>query len=555
MAPIHYQMLAASVGISILLQRYAPQYSIGAIATSLVLFFTAFTAHQAWSIIIYPRFFSPIRNLPTPPGNHFFLGQTQRVFRAPSGEPARDWVETVPNEGLIRYSMWFQERLLITNPKALGEVLVTKNYDFIKPKQLRESLGRILGVGILLAEGDEHKIQRKNLMPAFAFRHVKDLYPVFWSKSREMVEAVAKAAKSPSAPVEKSDQVPGEEKQFHASGAIDVGDFVSRATLDIIGLSGMGRDFGSLHDQDNKLNKTYRTIFNPTNVGKFLQIAGIFLPLWFLRALPVQRNDDITGASQYIKEVCRDLISKKRTAMAEKERTDVDIVSVALESGGFTDEELVNQMMTFLVAGHETTATAMNWALYLLCKHPDIQKKLRDEVRSKLPSLDEDITPAQLDSCHYLHAVCTEILRLWPPVSLTLRVAACDTSIVGHFVPKDTTIILAPWAINRSTHLWGADAMEFKPERWLDADGKANNKGGAESSFSYLTFLHGPRSCIGQKFAQAEFECLLAAWAGRFETVFEEGSPLFEEEPKIKGGITMKPKGGIWVQCKELEGW
>ena len=90
---------------------------------------------------------------------------------------------------------------------------------------------------------------------------------------------------------------------------------------------------------------------------------------------------------------------------------------------------------------------------------------------------------------------------------------------------------------------------------WLDANGKANNHGGADSNFSFLTFLHGPRSCIGQKFAQAEFECLLAAWAGRFETMFEEGSPLAEGEPEIKGGITSKPKGGLWVRLRELNGW
>lgn len=197
----------------------------------------------------------------------------------------------------------------------------------------------------------------------------------------------------------------------------------------------------------------------------------------------------------------------------------------------------------------------MIWAIYCLCRRHDIQSKLREEVRSKLPSLDQDITAAQIDDCHYLHAVCCEVLRLYSPVSTTLRVAACDTSINGQFVPKDTVVILSPWAVNTSTQLWGADAHEFKPERWLDADGKANNKGGAESNFAFLTFLHGPRSCIGQKFAQAEFACLLAAWVGRFETDFEEGSPLRTGEPEIGGGITGKPKGGVWVSLKEVEGW
>jgi len=556
--PPKLQMLGSAAATSFVLNRYAPAYSIGLWMTAILLFFTQFIIYETWIIVIYPRFFSPLRHLPTPPDNRFFSGQTRRVLSQPSGIPMRDWVENVPNDGLIRYSMWFQERLLVTNPKALAEVLVTKNYDFVKPQQVRNGLGRLLGIGILLAEGDEHKTQRKNLMPAFAYRHVKDLYPVFWGKSRELMECLSEASKSLDQPNEKQDSAVLESNKptsEHAPGVIEVGGWSSRATLDIIGVSGVGQDFHALQDPTNKLNSLYRKVFSPGRVGRILQLAGIFVPFWLLRRLPVKRNHEINEAVDYIKQLCRDLIAQKRKTMAEKERTDVDIVSVALESGGFSDEDLVNQMMTFLVAGHETTATAMIWAIYLLCKHPEVQNKLREEVRSQLPSLDEDVTAADVDNCHYLQAVCSEVLRLWAPVSLTLRVADKDTSICDQYVPKGTLVIMCPWATNTSTHLWGADANEFKPERWLDADGKSNNKGSADSNYSFLTFLHGPRSCIGQKFAQAEFACLLGAWAGRFETKLEEGSPFIDSEPLIKGGITAKPTGGLWVQLKELDGW
>lgn len=377
--------------------------------------------------------------------------------------PMRDWVQNVPNNGLIRYSVWFQQRLLVTTPAALGEVLVTKNYDFVKPWHFRNGLGRILGIGILLAEGDEHKTQRKNLMPAFAFRHVKDIYPIFWKKSQELVGCLATASK-PSASISDKDisdtDNTDQEKiaELHQKGVVDVGNWTSRATLDIIGLSGMGRDFDALHDPDNKLNRTYKSVFNPGRGGRILQLLGIFIPYWIMKRLPIKRNHELDEASRYIKQVCRDLIAQKREAMSEKGSVgEVDILSVALESGGFKDEELVNQMMTFLVAGHETTATAMIWAIYLLCKHKDIQQKLRDEVRASIGSLSKEIQTSDIDDCHYLQAVCWEVLRLWAPVALTMRVADKDTTIQDEFIPKGTTIILAPWAVNTSSHLWGDD--------------------------------------------------------------------------------------------------
>ncbi|WPH02622.1 cytochrome P450 78A3 [Acrodontium crateriforme] len=548
------EMVAFAGALSYFLKQRAPQYSIGLITTAVVLFTVQVFLLASWKKIIHPRYFSPLRNVPQPPNGHWLLGQTRRIVKEPSGMPMREWAETIPNNGLIRYSTWMGERLLVSTPKALGEVLVTKNYDFVKPPHFTDGLGRILGIGILLAEGDEHKRQRKNLMPAFAYRHIKNLYPVFWNKSREMVECISAAAKSDEQPKPTQD---GEEP--HAPGAIEVGDFTSRATLDIIGVSGMGQDFNALQDPTNKLNRVYREVFNPGRMGRIMQVLGLFIPVWILRLLPVKRNEEMRNANLYIKQVCRDLIAGKRARLEEQKTrsaVDIDILSVALESGGFSDEDLVNQMMTFLVAGHETTATAMLWAVYLLCKHPEAQSRLRKEVRSKLTSLNGEVNAADVDNCAYLNAVCSEVLRVWAPVALTMRVAGKDTSIQGQFVPKGMTIILCPWAINTSPELWGEDAKEFKPERWLDAEGRYNKSGSADSNYSFLTFLHGPRSCIGQKFAEAEFACLLAAWFGRFETRLEDGGALAKgAEVEIKGGITSKPKGGLWVQLKELDGW
>jgi cytochrome P450 len=411
----------------------------------------------------------------------------------------------------------------------LGEVLVQRNYDFVKPERLRSGLGRLLGVGILLAEGDEHKRQRKMLMPAFSFRHIKDLYPIFWNKSQEMTSQISATIKSSS----------------DASSVIEIREWASRATLDIIGLAGMGQDFDSLANPDNELNETYKSIFSGNRGAQIVQVLLGLIPHWLAVALPLKQNDEIGKAVNTIKSVARNLIADKRAKLLAGESKHVDILSVAMESGGFSDEDLVNQLMTFLAAGHETTASAMSWAVYLLCKHPDAQQKLRQEIHEHL-DLNGEISSMDIDRLPYLNAVLNETMRIFPPVPLTLRDAAHDTTIQGHFIPAGTTVVICPWAVNTSVHLWGPDAREFNPDRWLGA-GRANT-GGAESNYAVTTFLHGPRSCIGKEFAKAEFACLVAAMVGKFEMEFEMG----EWELQIQGGITARPKGGLRIRLRDV---
>ncbi|CAK7220022.1 hypothetical protein SCUCBS95973_004016 [Sporothrix curviconia] len=545
-------------------------------------------AFGIYSLLLYPFCLSPLRHLPQPrSGNVFLLGQFPRINREATGKPALDWINSIPNDGLIRYlGLFNQERLLITKPKALAEVLVSKNYDFVKPGQVRHALSRILGVGVLLAEGDEHRFQRKMLAPAFAFRHVKDLYPIFWRKGRESVVGMRRqinsqrAAALPGAPAEESTH-------------LEINGWASRVTLDIIGEAGLGRDFGALDNPDNELTATYRSMLNPTGAARTLAILGLIFPRWFVRILPFRRNTDIVHASKFLRQTCADLVQEKRAKMQAGKKAeadsntprvaDVDILSVALESGGFTDEKLADQLMTFLAAGHETTSSAMTWAIYLLCTHPEVQDRLRAEIRANLPGLGDDldldigldgavgdqaraahrdVASVDIDHLPYLSAVCSEVLRYFAPVPATLREAAVDTSIQGQFVPRGTRIMLVPWAINKSEELWGPDALKFDPERWLRSSNGSSGPFGSSatappspSNYSFLTFLHGPRSCIGMQFARAEFACLLAAWVGRFQFRLQNLADLDEDLLEIQGNVSSRPKHGMHVYATPLDGW
>jgi cytochrome P450 len=204
---------------------------------------------------------------------------------------------------------------------------------------------------------------------------------------------------------------------------------------------------------------------------------------------------------------------------------------------------------------HETTASALTWACYLLTLHPEYQEKLRAEIREKIPSGDSQITYSDLESLPLLNGICQEVLRLYPTVPATIRESIRDTTVAGKHVPKGTRIILCPYAINRCPLFWGDNGEEFLPERWIDTDKNGNkvpNKnGGASTNFAEITFLHGQRSCIGKDFARAELRCAVAGVVGRF--AFEMQDP--KQEIHIAGAVTTKPVEGMHLRMRRVEGW
>lgn len=155
-----------------------------------------------------------------------------------------------------------------------------------------------------------------------------------------------------------------------------------------------------------------------------------------------------------------------------------------------------------------------------------------------------------LESMPYLNAVCNEVLRLYPTIPVSARVAIRDTTVAGHFIPNGTMFFVVPWATNRNPALWGANAEDFVPERWLDKEsGRATMNGGAASNYSFLTFLHGPRSCIGERFARAEMRALVAAFVGSFQMALAD--PL--EKVVVGGTITSKPVSGMRLKLEPVK--
>lgn len=507
-------LLTTAAVASLLLARNAPEYSPPIAWTFLGLSSVLLGGLLLYRTTLYPRFFSPIRHIPTPSGAHWFLGHFLMIFHGSTGAPQLKWIEELPhNRGLIRYiGLFGGERIMPCSAKTLAEVLHHKSYVFIKPDFMRDGVGRILGLrGLLFAEGDEHRHQRKIMLPAFSHAHIKNLVPTFWHASHELADSIASLVAAAEG------QVP----------TIEMSRWCSLATLDIIGRAGFGYEFHALEtgfgdgESKSELAQAYNMLFKPTGSAVAMHFARMLLPAWFVNALPLRYNRETRVAAQTLKRVSMEIINTKKLSLSlagEKSTGERDILSTMLKSGDYEGadgvEVMCDQMMTFLTAGHETTATAMIWVLHLLSleENHHIQTRLREEIRAAFPhGLPETVSYEQIEALRYLRNVTTEVLRVFPPVPLTARHTAENTTLGGEFIPKGSHIVIVPWAINRSKELWGEDATVFRPDRW--------DEGQVESNYSFMTFLAGPRGCIGNVFAKVEYKCLLAALIGMFSPV------------------------------------
>ncbi|KAI0485180.1 putative cytochrome P450 monooxygenase [Xylariaceae sp. FL0804] len=603
--------VAVSASAAALLVRLQPELAIKesyfwTISTAVTV---AVLGQVFYACVLYPEFFSPLRHIPTPKERSWFGGNSKSMGL--EYDRIREWTRTIPNDGLIRYYMAGNiERVLVTGPKALNEVLVSKVYDFPKSESLRVKLLRFTGNGILLAEGDQHKVprqaQRKGLLPSFSYRHIKDLYPVFWAKAVEMAEAIEQQQKQ-------QQRSPGGNPLVDST-VTQISDWAGRVTLDIVGLAAMGRDFGAVRDPAIEFHRQYdRLRMRPDALTRALVLlATVTVGFRAFFRLPTRWNRESREAAAYIRDYARGIVADKRKwaqqqrqqqAQKQKQKqseadgegdadgdgtpaaasaaaagTGKDISSLAMASGAFSDENMVDQMITFLVAGHETIAASLQWAVYALARHPAMQSRLRAEVRGSglLPA--SGGTPGgsssgsvaeKVDALPYLAAFCSEVLRFHPPVPSTVRVARADSVVAGTRVPRGTTLLVLAGATNLDRARWGDDAERFDPERWLicssrgDGDGidgnndgsgrccRYNSSGGADSNYANLTFLAGPRGCIGSAFARSELLCLVAVLVGRFRIELQDPG----RELEIVRAISAAPKDGVMARLTRLEGW
>lgn len=503
----------------------------------------------------------------------WMTGNLKEILDAQSGVGHGNMIKA--HGGNLRYGgMFGDDRILITDPAALKHILIKHSYDYPKPDNVRSDLGRILGKGVLFAEGDVHKRQRAILSPAFSPAAIRDLTPTFFElsyKLRDKWQTIVREGVVDERAFKDSATAHAyyAEKPAPGHAVIEVSNWMSKVTLDIIGRTGFGYSFNSLDSAQNDLASAFNALASAGGGGKLTvsrllvsRVLGAiinYIPV--AKYIPNERLQAVRKAFETMEVESTKIIAERRKEVEEAGEgsgSGKDLISLLLkasksDSAGshLSDDELMGQCPTFLLAGHETTSTVLSWTLYTLSRFPAVQDKLRAEIRNALAEKSAELTSDELSALPYLDAVCREILRFEPAVSATIRTSTFDDEIpLSTPVTSPTTgkvftsipvkagqvIFLPITAINMQTAIFGDDAAEFRPERWIE--GHVGEKQAGVGTFAHMmTFIAGPRSCIGYRFSLVELKAILTVLVDDF--TFEER----EKDMKIerRSAIVMRP--------------
>ncbi|KAI0058967.1 cytochrome P450 [Artomyces pyxidatus] len=523
------------------------------------------------SYVVRPRLRQiPLWKIPGPPRVSLLTGNRTQMFHPGAAKFYDELHETYGY--VVKTSSFFGDIiLLISDPKALNTILLKEQDVFEESDWFLETNRHVLGLGLLSTIGEQHRKQRKMLTPVFSIKHMRSMVPLFY-KITHQLQDVLKA---------RIENCPQE---------LDLLDWLGRLALELISQGGLGYTFNSLDPggEENEFGKAIKECF-PT-ISKLVKFRSIypFVSRWpsrFLRLMGACLPIPMVHNIMHIKDVMYDNTKKvfdEKKALLKKGDEDFtnqvgegkDIISILLKANVIAskeerlpDEDILGQMTTLLFAGTDTTSTALSRIFSLLSLHSDVQEKLREELKEAHEAAGcADLNYDDLVALPYLEAVCRETLRLYPPVNMVARVCRADTSVPvsrpirtssgtlsSVFIPKGTTLLVNINAVNRDPSIWGADAVEWKPERWLAPLPASVTDAHIPGVYSNtLTFLGGGRSCIGFKFSQLEMKVALSQLITTFrfspskeELVWRFGSIV---TPSVKGSNSLRPTLPIVIE-------
>jgi cytochrome P450 len=390
--------------------------------------------------------------------------------------------------GVARYDVFGTESYVVSDPAAIERILVDDHDRYVKGQMPQEQLGRLLGEGLFLSEGEQWREQRTAVRSAF-FRERIEAY------GDSMVEHARATADS-----------------WNDGDVVDAHTAATGYAFSVLAESLLGDDIDDERETVRAAAESITERFDTSRLGSFL-------PEW----VPTPTRRRYHRRLDALRATIRDLVAERRAGDLPSNPGEADdllgTLVAAAEMGAIDDEELVDNAVTFLFAGHETSALGLTYTLYCLAGRPEMQERIYEEVAA----FDDDPTAAQIRDCPALTAAVDEALRRYPPVHSFFREPTEPVELGGYRVPEGVVLTLSPWTVHRDEQWWD-EPESYRPERWLrEVDGEtvhgddtAGPAVGERPEYAYFPFGGGPRHCIGMRFARQELRLATATLLRRF---------------------------------------
>jgi fatty acid omega-hydroxylase len=428
-----------------------------------------------------------------------------------------DWIVT-QCESFDGKTFWMRiigvnDVAVVSTPELFEDVLKIHFETFDKGPRAIMILKDLLGDGIFAADGHKWVHQRKTASNLFSLRSLRE----------SMTESVQKHGQVLNKILHQATQ---------ANKPIDLFSLLNRFTIETFAEIGFGIELGALeaeteHPFQAAFDSAQRILVQRFTRPGLIWKTQRWLNLGMERELKANiRTIDDTVFGIIEKSLANRVSRAHSTPDSSNTASKKDIVSLFLDnvssntnsSESFDPVYLRDIVVNFLIAGRDTTAQALSWFFYCLSQNPDVATKIRDEISSKLPDLMSGHiqTPSmeQTNELVYLEATLRETLRLYPSVPANVKQANKDVVLSdGTFIKKGQAVIISSYLLARMTHVWGPDAKEFKPERWIDPEAR---KIISMTSFKFPAFHAGPRLCLGMNLAMMEMKIIAAMVLSKF---------------------------------------
>ncbi|VAH17066.1 unnamed protein product [Triticum turgidum subsp. durum] len=394
-------------------------------------------------------------------------------------------------------------QIYTSDPAVVEHILKTNFSNYGKGESNYENTSDLFGDGIFAVDGDKWKQQRKIASYDFSTRALRDFSGGVFNKNAAKLAHIVSdnaAAKQP----------------------MDFQALLMKATMDSIFTIAFGLDLNTLSGAAADEGSRFAAAFDDASEFILLRFVNAFWKV--ARFLNVGAESALRHRIKVVDEFAYKHIRARADEMSAGKAHDAEskcdllsrfIQATTSESGEVGREYLRDIIMNIVIAGKDTTAGALAWFLYMMCKHPEVQERISEEAReaadageaASIDDFSQSLTDEALNKMHYLHAALTETLRLYPSVPLDNKECFSDDVLPNGFsVGKGDMVFYAPYAMGRMERLWGEDAQVFRPERWLDEHGVFQ----PESPFKFTAFQAGPRICLGKEFAYRQMKIFAA---------------------------------------------